>query len=590
MAERTHGNVAFGGVRKATGIVFLALIYGWLSLLAPQATGNTYYSVYFSVYVLCALLAVVCAQSLAGVARDCRSRKHIWVTFGLSCFLSLLVVLANYDLLDGKGILQGAASLGVLLAGGICVAWPTVLWLVTFLPRPAVSCPRQSAGRAFALSFCLIALVDLGYLFGVQYPGVLTKDSLSTIGQILGIYEYNNVMPYWHTKLVEVFFRLGMALTGDINGAVATFHVAQILLMAGCFSYGVMTVYQLGVPRWNLLLFFAFYCLMPYHIAYSVTLWKDVPFAGALLLMLVALYRVMHNLGTKPWVDQLLMIVGAVGFSLLRTNGWYVLLATVVIMAFVRRGGSCVLMKRMILVLLATWVMLNPLLDSLGVKGMDMTEAFAVPMQQIARIVSQGRELTEEQNQVLGEIFDLEKMAQLYDPNSVDPVKFKTFRYGKKSAIQQDPWRYIRVYLEIGAQYPGEYLKAWVEETKGFWNAGYSYMVYDNCCEGEELGIARRTPNSIAQKCYGLLFRVWEKATSFQFTASIGLFVWVLLVLFVVACLKGWEEKILFLPVLVIIEGLWLGTPVFAEFRYAYPIILAVPFLFEVCAYHPEMK
>lgn len=244
----------------------------------------------------------------------------------------------------------------------------------------------------------------------------------------------------------------------------------------------------------------------------------------------------------------------------------------------------------MSLVLLATWVMLNPLLDSLGVKGMDMTEAFAVPMQQIARVVSQGRELTEEQNQVLGEIFDLEKMAQLYDPNSVDPVKFKTFRYGKKSAIQQDPWRYIRVYLEIGAQYPGEYLKAWVEETKGFWNAGYSYMVYDNCCEGEELGIARRAPNSIAQKCYGLLFRVWEKATSFQFTASIGLFVWVLLVLFVVACLKGWEEKILFLPVLVIVVGLWLGTPVFAEFRYAYPIILAVPFLFEVCAYHPEMK
>lgn len=584
MLEKMGVNGISGKLRKPAGLLFLGLIYGWLSILAPQVAGNTYYSV----YVLCALVALASARSFA--ERPRWDRKTTWVTLGLSCLLSALVALANYDLLEGQGIVQTLATLGVLLMGGVCVAWPITGWLVTFLPRPAVPRSGKSAGRVFALCFCGIALVELGYLFGVQYPGVLTRDSLSTIGQILGIYEYNNVMPYWHTKLVEVFFRLGMALTGDINGAVATFHVAQILLMAGCFSYGVMTVYQMGVPKWNLLLFAAFYGLMPYHIAYGSTLWKDVPFAGALLLMLVALYRLLRGLGQKPWLDWTLMVVGAVGFSLLRTNGWYALLVTVAILLFVRRGGSPVLVKRMALVLLATWVMLNPLLDSLGVKGMDMTEAFAVPMQQIARVVSQGHELTQEQTQVLGEIFDLEKMAQVYDPNSVDPVKFKTFRYDQKSAIRNDPWRYLRVYLELGVQYPGEYLKAWVEETKGFWNAGYSYMVYDTSCIGEEWGIVRREANELARKCYGRLFQSWEKATSLQFTASIGLFVWVLLILFAVACLKGWEEKILFLPVLVVVVGLWMGTPVFAEFRYAYPIILTVPFLFEACAYHPETK
>ena len=31
------------------------------------------------------------------------------------------------------------------------------------------------------------------------------------------------------------------------------------------------------------------------------------------------------------------------------------------------------------------------------------------------------------------------------------------------------------------------------------------------------------------------------------------------------------------MPALVLTVGLWLGTPVFAEFRYAYPMVLTSP-------------
>lgn len=577
-------------IEKPAKVLFLALIYGWLSLLMQQEGRAEYNGVYLSVYGLCALLAVVCALRLEGASISGWDRKTKIVTLGLSFLLSQGVVLANYSLLEPWGTLQSLASAGMLLAGGVCVAWPIIGWLATFLPRPVIRVSGEKGKWVFAISFLLIVLVDFGYLFGVSYPGVLTRDSLSTIQQNLGQLAYNKVMPYWHTKLAGVFLRLGMGLTGDINGAVATFHVAQILFMAACFSYGVMTVYQLGVPRWNLLLLFGFYCLMPYHIVFSSTLWKDVPFAGSLLLMLVALFRVLRGMGKRPWVDWLLLILGAAGFSLLRTNGWYALLATVAILWVIRGGGTPVLAERMTLVLLVTWVMLNPLLDAMGVKGMDMTEAFAVPMQQIGRVVSQGRELTQQENQVLGELFDLEKLEEVYTPNTVDPVKFQTFHYDVKETVRQNPWRYLRVYLSVGARYPGDYLKAWVEETKGFWNAGYHYQVYDISCEGTQLGIQRREANHLLEKLYGQLFRICEKAVFLEFTVSIGLFVWALLILFAVAWLKGWEEKILFIPVLVIVVGLWLGTPVFAEFRYAYPMILTAPFFLEVCIYHPETR
>ena len=44
----------------------------------------------------------------------------------------------------------------------------------------------------------------------------------------------------------------------------------------------------------------------------------------------------------------------------------------------------------------------------------------------------------------------------------------------------------------------------------------------------------------------------------------------------------------LLVPVLVLVVGLWLGTPVYSEFRYAYPIILTAPLVLMTTLYSPE--
>lgn len=568
----------------------LALIYGWLSLLQPVANTDTYYSV----YILVAILAVVCRCKLGQERLENLQRKNQWQELLLAGILSLMVVLANYQLSEPQLEMEGEAAMLLLLiselvlfGGGICVAYPIIRWVDRFFPLSGTSSSANHPFRIFTASFLFIVLVDLGYLSNV-YPGILTRDSVSTVKQILGLTPYNNVMPYWHTKLVEVFFDFGMWLTGNINGAVATFHVAQILMMAACLSFAVVTVYQLRVPKWQLVVLFVFYALTPCHIAYSVTLWKDVLFAGALLLMTVALFRTMRGIGKNRWINQLLAIIGAVGFSLLRTNGWYALAVTAAVMIMVDRGRIRGMAKQLLLVLLATWFLLNPLLNILQIDGMELTEAFAVPMQQVARVVSEGCVLEEEDIRLLEEIFDMEQMAEQYTPGTVDPVKFNTFRYDKKGYICQNWLTYVRLYLKIGLRYPGEYWKAWIDLTKGFWNAGYVSYVYDHSCEGEELGIYRPEGNALAARLYYVLFLYWEKTIPLQFTASIGLYIWVLIVLLTVACLKKWKERVLFIPLMVLAIGLWLGTPVCTEFRYGYPFVLCIPFLLCVCSYVPK--
>lgn len=571
---------------KAVNILELALTYGWLSLLAPLADTDTYYSI----YILVAILALVCREKLRHPAPLARTGKKKWEMLVLAAILSLAVVLANDTLLEPWSALQSKTSALVLFAGGICVAEPIIRWVTQNFPLAVVTRDRRYPLCVFLFGFGFIALVDLGYLFGVKYPGILTRDSVSTIMQALGLTPYNNIMPYWHTKLVETFLKFGMWLTGDINGAVATFHVAQILAMAACLAYAVVTAYQLGAPDWALAALFGFYALVPYHIAYSVTLWKDIPFAAALLLMTVALFRMLRGIGGKPWLDRLLATMGAVGFALLRTNGWYALAVTIIVMGLRKKERAKPFFKQMVVTLLVTWFLLNPMLSILQVDGLDLTEAFAIPMQQIARVVSQGREMEEEDIHLLEEIFDLEQMAEQYTPGTVDPVKFNTFRYDKKEYIRENWKGYLRLYLKIGLRYPADYGKAWVDQTKGFWNAGYSSYIYDNGCEGEALGIFQVGAKTLPGRIYGVLFRTWEKTTALQFTAGIGLFVWVLIVLFAASLWNNWEEKILFLPLLVLAVGLWLGTPVCTEFRYGYPFALCAPFLLCVCGFRTERR
>ena len=49
--------------------------------------------------------------------------------------------------------------------------------------------------------------------------------------------------------------------------------------------------------------------------------------------------------------------------------------------------------------------------------------------------------------------------------------------------------------------------------------------------------------------------------------------------------LKIGEAFLLPIPMMALLVGLWLGTPVFCEFRYAYPVVLTLPFIACVTMY-----
>lgn len=551
------------------------LIYVWLTDLSALSGTDTYYSV----YLLLGAAALLC---LWDNRRGGKSRPALWVLAGL---FALAATLGNHELYEPVSM-QNRLNFVMDLLGGFCVGYQILFCMLRRLPLGRKTGERKHPKWVFWGAFAAVALIDLGFLLA-RYPGILTRDSITTVSQVV-FGSYDNTMPYYHTRLVGLFVKLGLALTGDINVGIALFHGFQIGLLATAFACVIATLYQIGVPGWTLGLVLFGYALLPYNIVYSVTLWKDVPFGATTLLLAAAFYRLVKNVGRARKWDYAALTLGAAGMALMRTNGWAALFVAAVLLAIVLRKQHPLLVKVLLTVLILSWVMISPVLKALNVPGTDPVEAFAVPMQQIARVVANGRELTQEQQELLGEIFLMDKLGETYDPQIVDPVKYETFRYDQVDYIRQNASRYLKLYASIGLRYPGDYLKAWIDETRGYWNGGYFYWIYTLQTEENILGITQPAGTNLLARLYAAWFRFAEKPTALQPLYSIGLQVWILIACCVLCAMRGRKQWLIAVPALVLTLGLWLGTPVYAEFRYAYPMMLCAPLMLMTTLFEPK--
>ena len=568
--HRAHLAVFFQGL----------FIYTWLTNL--KDTDSDY-----SIYLLCAVVGILCLCRNYRRPTEPGGRVRLWMRFFAALF-SGATLLANYPLFQPVTALLSLFNLGCSFLGGMAIGWNVLLWMVQELPLKTREQSRVHWGRVFWGVFLSVAVIDLMYLFFVRYPGVLTTDSVSTILQIHQG-EYNNTMPFWHTMTVGVFYELGRTVFSNPNAGVACFHCAQILFLAACFAYALTTLYQMGLPRGWLILVYGVYALMPYNIAYSVTLWKDVLFAGAALLMVTAFCRVLRRVGTTRG-NILCLALGGLGLCLWRTNGLYAFLAATLVV-LPARGRQLKPVKLTMAVVSVLGLVLNrPVLSWLGVASTDLVEAFGVPFQQIARVIAQDLPLTQEETALLSEAFRLDRVKALYDPNIVDPIKFETFRRENLPWIREHLLEYGKLYLELGLRYPGTYLEAWVDLTKGYWNGGYDYWIYTQGVGENTLGIFASYGQGLVSKVYAAWFRYLEKAEILQWLCGIGLHVWVLIACFLVNLWQKRKEYLLAIPAVVIVAGLWLGTPVYAEFRYAYPVFLTLPVILSATAFQPERE
>lgn len=556
------------------------LILYWFAFLANA-------DAYYSPYLLIGLLGVCC-----GTTRHIRKRGYIFssrrkyrFTQLYAGLLSLTVTLANYRLYLGTeerttGTLTcGMLAAAAIFAGGFLIFREILFGLNCWKGLPVkTACGKRSDRLLWPVLWAVIVAVDVFILFKAVYPGVLTSDSINQLEQIMG-HSYSNHHPYYHTQIIHLWIGIGLQLFGNINQAVALYSVFSICVLALCFVYVTATVYRITGSRVAAVALWLWYLVMPFHIMYSMTMWKDVLFGAAVAGFVTAICRELRGIGNRK-ANTTVIIVTAFGVCLLRSNGWPVFLLSVLVFAVLFRKEHRRMLAALIVVLCASYVLMHPVLKVRNVSPTETIEALSVPAQQIARVIADGKPLTEGERVLLEEVVDVDRIPGAYNCGIADPVKDLVTEKGNQEYIAQHRQEFVKLYAALGVRYPLTYLKAWIDETRGYWNAGYSYWRWNTGVLDNGLGIERTVRSQKVMDSLQMYLHAWESRLLLQPFVSIGLYVWLLLLCLYKALVRGDSCAVyVVVPVLGVVASLLAATPVYTEFRYAYAVFCGLPLI-----------
>lgn len=461
-------------------------------------------------------------------------------------------------------------------------------------------------GKHQKLSVCISALVNFGrnhtalgaflgcmlcwlpyYLY--QYPGIMTPDSINQFEQVLGLIPYSNHHPWVHTLVFGFFYRLGYALTGDMVRAVSVYTFFQMCLLAGSIGYFISTLRANRIRPFVLLLITGFYALIPYHAVFSVTIWKDIPFAAAVLLFSCSILRlsVRSNINAQ---NLFLFTISGVMICLFRSNGWYAFLFSLPFLLFGFRGKAKAIYPLLFLILCCAAIVKYPVMRAFQVEQPDFIESVSIPMQQITAVICNDRPLTAEETALIEEVVDLTYIHELYNPGFADNIK-ELVRAGDQDYLVAHKKDFFRLWLHLGLRYPGDYLTAYVNQTYGYWYPDSFYLVAE--AEGvsaTNLGVSH-TPligGPLVVKGKEIAIKLGSMVPIYGTLWSMGVACWVLLFcICVVIIRREYCKLICYLPSVALLLTVLIATPVATEFRYVYFMVVCLPF-YLITAMLPE--
>lgn len=503
-------------------------------------------------------------------------RLMLWTVVSYGALLLLGFLLEN-----------GAALVAACLPAGVRTAVFGAFLGKCFLREKR----RAGRWRVWFLFFLLCLLCYLPYYF-IYFPTWFNNDAVWQMEQALGLAARSNHHPYFHTLIIKAFLTVGYGLFGSYAGAVALYTFFQLALTAAVFGFFLYLMYRRGTGIPWLVLAVFFYALLPVNGMYSICMGKDAWFTAAFLLFLYAVKSCADEAGFSNGVDGqetsdgrrwLLFFATGLLVCLLRSNGIFVFLGTAFFLLLFKRRRNSYVSVAAVLVLYLLWQ--GPVLHFLQVEPPDTIEGLTMPTQHLLCAYVKGGSLTPKEVEMLEAVVPLEQIDEYYNPYLFDMTKNYIREHGNQQIIADNKWEYAKLWLRVGLRNPMLYLEAQIRQTAGYYalHIPHEQILYSDYFMVEnpfgietqrkvfsyDAGLAMDAFLQWFQKCYN---KVW----------SLGMNTWLLLAAFACALYRK-REALVFVPCVMLIGSLLLASPVYNEFRYAYGVFAALPFLCSVC-------
>lgn len=438
---------------------------------------------------------------------------------------------------------------------------------------------RFSPNKVFFACWVLIFLLWLPYFLRF-FPGIMTMDSrvqLSYIEEVI----FKNNHPFVQTWFEGGIYNLGKLLFNNSNLAMGFYTLIQMLILSAIFAYAVRFLYKYKFKPIIVVLVLLAYGLLPQFTIYSVTIWKDVLFGGAMLLLLITLAEMTLSEHLK-FSNMLLFILACLMILFFRNNGVYILMVCFPFWVYCFRKKIKIILPVLVGLFAVYFVVTGPIYNYLKVEKPDSVESLAIPLQQVGRVIASDGEMNKNEREYLQSIFNFAEIKDIYSPYIVDPVK----NHANRVELSNTKNQFFSVWLTLFLKNPDTYIEAYLSQTLGYWYPSVKYWTVGSPYrDSYNIYNINLLPN--------FLTKVIDSMYSTDYSLSvlcwgIGLGFLMLLLSVVISYIRKIEKE-KYIAWFIPFFGLWLtmmlASPVYAEYRYVYglftslPIIILMPFL-----------
>lgn len=433
----------------------------------------------------------------------------------------------------------------------------------------------------FIVSFLIICWIPC---LLSNFPGILISDAGWQWSMARGEVQISSHHPPLHTLLIWFSQKLSVLLCGTLNStiAVSLYSFIQMLLLAISFGITLKYIDSYNKSSW---LFFAsifYYALHPLNAIAGIYMTKDIVFSICILLFTLQLYSIYITegkfLGKNKNCFIILFLILCI--SNFRNTGTLIIIFSLLLLLWNYKAYY----KKILLlffVLLISIQLRNGLYDYLQITKPDIAESLGMPINQIARVIVNEDQVSDEDKLLINNVLDINKIKVLYNPHYSDPIKFN-------SAFSSEPivnnrMDYLSLWIRMIIAHPKECLEATANLTIGYWYPGvHKGAVSYNIQEKENTLISIGVnPWSFSgfDKFYDYFIGTNVRENIFlSWLFSVGnVFIFIIFCCSYLCAHKYFKAILVLAPNILIWFTLILAAPSYCETRYFYSAFICIP-------------
>ena len=211
-------------------------------------------------------------------------------------------------------------------------------------------------------------------------------------------------------------------------------------------------------------------------------------FSGFMLLYLCFLYELLCNPDNRPGIWAGLSLSGFFRLHPAFKRALYLPVHSPV--CSVRISPD---MEKMFAVqvgiLLLSLVITGPVYTACHVEHASFTESLSIPLQQIACVVSNGRQLSPEQEMLIDDVVDTSLIPEYYNPVISDPIK-ALVSYNHADAILRNPSKIFHPLDSARYFLPGRLSPGLYRSDKGYWFPAPAALRTNEGISPNEIGLS----------------------------------------------------------------------------------------------------